>query len=289
MKERLAYAGFRLGVGLVGVLPLEVATAGAGWLGSVVGPALRGRWAMVLRHGRRLGVPEQDLTRHARGVFSAYGRYWAEAFWVRPRRRAEIESTTEAEGLEHVDDAKRAGSGMIFALPHVGNWEFAGPVAESLGLELVAVAENLPNRRIRDWFISLRRDMGIGIVLAGPGATRKLEEVLERNGAVALLCDRDLSGRGVRVEFFGEETTLPAGPVRLSARTGAVLLPVASYFRPGGGHLVHVGAPIPVDADDEDVLGSGTARLAGALEELILRAPEQWHLLQPNWPTDREG
>jgi hypothetical protein len=28
--------------------------------------------------------------------------------------------------------------------------------------------------------------------------------------------------------------------------------------------------------------------LANELEVLVSRAPEQWHLLQPNWPSDRE-
>jgi hypothetical protein len=29
-----------------------------------------------------------------------------------------------------------------------------------------------------------------------------------------------------------------------------------------------------------------TEKLAGELEVLIRRAPEQWHLFQPNWPSD---
>jgi KDO2-lipid IV(A) lauroyltransferase len=29
-----------------------------------------------------------------------------------------------------------------------------------------------------------------------------------------------------------------------------------------------------------------TQRLAGEFEELIRAAPEQWHLMQPNWPSD---
>ena len=29
-----------------------------------------------------------------------------------------------------------------------------------------------------------------------------------------------------------------------------------------------------------------TQRLATELEGLIRRAPEQWHLYQPNWPSD---
>jgi KDO2-lipid IV(A) lauroyltransferase len=32
-----------------------------------------------------------------------------------------------------------------------------------------------------------------------------------------------------------------------------------------------------------------TQDLAHALEELIRRAPDQWHLLQPNWPSDHQA
>jgi KDO2-lipid IV(A) lauroyltransferase len=35
----------------------------------------------------------------------------------------------------------------------------------------------------------------------------------------------------------------------------------------------------------EDV-GRITQDLAHELEYLIRRAPEQWHLMQPNWPSD---
>ena len=30
-----------------------------------------------------------------------------------------------------------------------------------------------------------------------------------------------------------------------------------------------------------------TQLMAAELEALIRRAPEQWHLMQPNWPSDR--
>lgn len=288
MRRRLGYLGFRVGAALMGVLPRRVAV-GLGWTaGYLVGPLLRGRWAMARRHGRRLGVPSDRLDTHARRVFASYGRYWAETFWVRPRRLPAVHATLRITGLERVEQAKRAGRGVIVALPHVGNWEFAGPIATTIDLELVAVAEDLPNRRIRDWFVNLRRQMGIGVVIAGRSTTRELEAVLTRGGGVALLCDRDLKRRGVAVDFFGERTTLPAGPVRLALRTGAVLLPVASYFAPGVGHLVRVDPPIDVAAGDGS-LEAGCQRLAEALERLILHDPGQWHLLQPNWPSDREA
>ena len=55
-------------------------------------------------------------------------------------------------------------------------------------------------------------------------------KALRSNEIVCLLCDRDIDRTGVEVEFFGERTTLPAGPATLSIRTGAPLLPAGCYF-----------------------------------------------------------
>ena len=288
-RQALFYLGFRLAMGMIGLLPARVAQRMGeigGWCAYWLAA---GRRNMARRHARRLGI--DDPSRHARRMFAAYGRYWAEAFWVRPRRHAEIEAATETEGLDHIRRALAEGRGMILAVPHVGNWEIAAPVGLRLGLRMVAVAEDLPNRWVRDWFVRLRNQLGIGIVLATRGSSvmRELEEVIAGNGAVALLCDRNLRSKGVEVTFFGEATTLPAGPVTLALRTGAPLIPVGSFFLPGGGHRVVVRQPIafPRDGGRRGALEEGTQRLAEALEELIRTAPDQWHLLQPNWPSDR--
>ena len=113
---------------------------------------------------------------------------------------------------------------------------------------------------------------------------------LRDNRIVCLLSDRDIEGDGVEVEFFGERTTLPGGPATLALRTGATLLPAAVYFRPGRDHLGVVRPPIEVERAGrlrEDIARI-TQVLAHELEALIRAAPEQWHLLQPNWPSDRE-
>lgn len=277
---------------LVGALPFRMAVRIGEALGRLFARFPTGRRAMVARHARRLGFAGAQARGHVSAVFAAYGRYWAEALWTRPRRRGEIEAGTRAEGLEHVIDARDAGTGMIYALPHLGNWEFAAPVAAGLGVEVVAVAENLANRLIRDWFVELRNQLDIHIVLATGSAQvmRELEAAIGRNAAVALLCDRDLRGRGVSVEFFGEETTLPPGPVSLAIRTGAPLLPVASYFDDLGHRVVvRPALDLPAGGDRTAQLRIGTQLLAAELEELIRLHPEQWHLLQPNWPSDTEA
>ncbi|HSJ27648.1 MAG TPA: phosphatidylinositol mannoside acyltransferase [Acidimicrobiia bacterium] len=288
----LAYLAMRLGMGLVGLLPLRLAV----WIGQAAGRGYAffdtGRRAMARRHAVRLGIPPDLIDSHVKAVFAAYGRYWAEALWIRPRRRTKVDGTITVDGLHHVEEARDQGAGIVFALPHMGNWEYASPVASRVGVEVVAVAENLRNHRIREWFVGMRTSIGIGVVLAtgGRSVMRQLEEVIARNGAVALLCDRDLRRRGVEVEFLGERTTLPAGPASLAIRTGAPLLPAATYFTPTGHHVV-IRPPVevaPAGSRTERV-AAVTQTLAKELEALVLAAPEQWHMLQPNWPSDLDG
>lgn len=286
----LVYLALRAGAALAGAVPFRLVIRIGEWLGRLVPVFVPARRAMVERHGRRIGVDDGPL--HVRRVFGGYGRYWAEALWTRPRRRDEILAATDTVGLDRVVAARDAGGGMIYALPHMGNWEFAAPVATELGVEVVAVAENLANRRIRNWFVELRNGMGIRIVLATGAAQvmRDLDAAIGRNAAVALLCDRDLRRRGVEVDFFGESTTMPAGPASLAIRTGAPLFPVASYFTPGGHKVVvRPAIEIPDVTDRAERVRATTQLLARELETLIREAPDQWHLVLPNWPSDFGG
>ena len=97
-------------------------------------------------------------------------------------------------------------------------------------------------------------------------------------------------GFGQPLEFFGERTTLPAGPATLALRSGAPILPTAVYFTDRtDGHLGIVRPPVAAERTDAGLRADVvrvTQSLATDLEHLIRRAPHQWHLFQPNWPSD---
>lgn len=286
------YSAFRVASTVFGVLPEWAMRRLGQLLGRVAWIRAKQRRdnatrAMARVLGEQPDQPSAQSVDRARSLFESYGRYWAETFWIRPRRVASIDKHIEVEGIEHFRKALADGRGVIFALPHVGNWEVAGTVATAEGAELLAVAEKLKDERIVDWFVGLRKELGIDVVIA-TGREKVFEtcaDALRRNAAVALLADRNLSGRGVLVSFFGEETRLPVGPARLALETGAPIVPAGSFFQDGRGHRVSIKAPVPV-ADDDDV-ASLTVKVGKALEKLISEAPEQWHMVQPNWPSDR--
>lgn len=289
MKEYLAFVGLRVGVGLVGLLPGSVVRRLGGWFGTVWGLVDRDRIRMGRRHMRRVIGDETQAAQAASRMMALYGRYYAEALWARARRVPGMLASTEVEGLERIIGARDAGTGMIYALPHTGNWEAAAPVSVAEGVPVVAVAEVLSNRKITDWFTDMRAGFGIEIVLATGRVEvmRRLEDAIAQNKAVALLADRDLKGRGVAVEFFGEETTMPPGPATLAVRTGAPLFPVGCYFTDDGYRVVvNPALEVPTSGSRTEKVQQLTQMLAEVFEDLIAQAPEQWHLVVPNWPSD---
>jgi KDO2-lipid IV(A) lauroyltransferase len=277
------YLLYRVLSGLFGLLPEPVMRRSGEALGWLLSFVAGDRRRMSIRHLSRVTGDPGGARRLSRRAFASYGRYWAETFWARPRRVAAMAAHTSIEG-EDIVNAHRDRGGLILVLPHMGNWEAAGVEATRLGLELVAAAELLPNPLISDWFISQRAMYGIEVVLVKAGASTELLKGLKSGKSLALPSDRDLKGRGIPVTFFGEETTLPAGPFVMAKRTGAPVLPVATYFKPGRGHHFVVHPPL----DDSVPAPEMAQELAGHFEDFIRAHPTQWHLLQPLWPSDRE-
>jgi KDO2-lipid IV(A) lauroyltransferase len=248
-------------------------------------PATAAERRLVARHQERARGHALDGPARRRAVlqtYASYGRYWMESLRLPTMSPAAVAAGFTIDGLEHIRTARQAGTGAILALPHVGGWEVGGSWFVRQGFPLTVVVEALEPPDLFEWFVALRRSLGFTVVPLGKSAGIGVVRALRANQCVALLSDRDLAGGGIEAELFGERTRLPAGPATLAKRLGVPLLPTAVYFR-GRGHHAVVRPPVPLDGDVVTV----TQAMARELESLIRAAPEQWHLFQPNWPSDR--
>jgi KDO2-lipid IV(A) lauroyltransferase len=268
----------------------------SGTMGSLVGLpvslGMRDKRKMVERHMRRVrpNASSIEIRRLTQQVFDSYARYYLESFRLPTLTNAQVAASFTVEGYyENMLPALDRGKGVILALPHLGGWEWAGRWAADLGNKMTVVVEPIQPPELFEWFADLRRKFGMTVIPLGPDAGPAVLKSLRNNEVLCLLSDRDITGGGIEVEFFGERTKLPAGPATLALRTGAALLPTAAYFTDRGvGHHGVIGAPMNCERHGklrEDVQRI-TQDLAYELEILIRRAPEQWHLLQPNWPSD---
>jgi KDO2-lipid IV(A) lauroyltransferase len=284
--------GYRTGAMMAKLTPGLVADGLATPIGFTASFSNRERRAMIERHLRRIN-PDWSSWRLRSAVqasFDSYARYWIESVRLPALPPRVVDAGMKLDGYDtHVLTALDEGRGVILALPHLGGWEWAGRWLADQGQRVTVVVEQVEPPELFDWFKRLRSKLGMTVVSLGPEAGKAILRALNDNEIVCLLSDRDIAGGGVEVEFFGERTTLPGGPATLALRTGAPILPVAVYFtRRVNGHFGLVRPPLAVDKRGKlrDDVARVTQYLADELEYLIRRAPEQWHMFQPNWPSD---
>ena len=288
----LVTTAYKAGSRVARALPGPAADALGRSIGLGMAAGTSDRKRMIARHLQRVhggALSPKALRREVQRAFDSYARYWVESFRLPEFSPEDLDAGMTYEGLGHLEDALAAGNGAIAALPHLGAWDFGGAWLATQGYKITVVVEPLEPPELFEWFADFRRSLGMDIVPLGPAAGSAVLQALRRNEVVGLLSDRDIQGGGVEVEFFGERTTLPAGPATLALRTGAPILPMAMYYE-GRIHRGVVRPPLPVEREGKlrDDVARITQALAHELEALIRHAPEQWHLMQPNWPSDRQ-
>ena len=186
----------------------------------------------------------------------------------------------------------------MLALPHLGNWDFAGAWLALQGFTVTVVAEPVEPPELFEWFVETRARSGMRVI---PLVADRPAPTCSRRCATTRWCacspTATSPATASTVEFFGERTTLPGGPAMTALRAGAPLLPVGCYFMDHGDSRADIRAArhLPVPSTTARVAPAGCATtsrrvtqdLAHAFEELIRVEPTHWHLLQPNWPSDR--
>lgn len=293
MANRTSYLAYRAGAEVARAVPPVVGEPLARGLAQLVGLGfMGGRVRQVQRNLTRVhGSPLRPAarTRAVAATFDSYGRYFFELFRLPGASAAFLDEHIDSEGFHHIRAGLAAGRGVVLALPHLGNWDFAGAWLAQQGASVTVVAEPLEPSELFEWFVETRAELGMRVIPLSATAGNEVLAALAANEAVCLLCDRDLTGDGVAVDFFGERTTLPGGPALMALRSGAPLIPVGCYFRPRGRHFLRITAPLATARTGRirDDVTRVTQELAHRFEELIRAAPEHWHLMQPNWPSDQ--
>ncbi|HLU45382.1 MAG TPA: phosphatidylinositol mannoside acyltransferase [Natronosporangium sp.] len=290
MKERLAELGYAAGWRLVRALPLPVAravfTAAADLAYLRKGRGVR-RLAGNLRQVVGPELPEPQLRRLVRAGMRSYARYWMEAFRLPTLTPEQIQQRFRLENEQLLRAAVQAGNGVIVALPHAGNWDLAGAWAASQGWPLTTVAERLRPESLYERFVAYREGLGMRIIPTTGGQRTPLEllvEALDKAHIVALLADRDLSARGIDVEFFGARARMPAGPAILALRTAAPLFAVEMWYEADAACARLRGPlPVPQQGSMEERVRVLTQRLADEFAAGIAAHPVDWHMLQRIW------
>jgi KDO2-lipid IV(A) lauroyltransferase len=229
---------------------------------------------------------EREVRRAAREVFRNATRYYADLLHV-PHLDLERFSREgmELSGEEYLREAQASGRGAVIASAHFGNPEMAVQGLAALGFSVMGITEPLKPPELSDFTDWLRSRHGHVYRTATFGGIKAALARIKAGGLVAILFDRDVTGTGARLPFFGAEASIPLGAVDIAMRTGCDLIPAFSWRLPGRRFRAEIGPPLALvrTGDDEADLRANTYRLLALLEERLRRDPGQWAVLESIW------
>jgi KDO2-lipid IV(A) lauroyltransferase len=274
------------------------------WLARVAKPTVeRAIWS---RHHVREAILDNyaavlGLPRHARAVEAAgremvsrHSRFWID--FLRYSGRGDVDSralVAAHAGDEGLVAASREGKGAILLTAHVGNFELGGLFLAQLGLKVAVVYVPDPSPVVERHRGDARRMLGVrGIpVDTSPFAFLPVRKALEENLCVAIQGDRDVSGTGRRMLFFGKTASFPVGPFRLAQTSGAPIFPVFVLQEPDGRYRTVVEEAIRVPKargeEGEAAVMAALEHFVATVERTIREYPAQWYLFTRFWDDAR--
>ena len=243
---------------------------------------------------RRVIGPEptgKELRALSRAGMSSYARYWFEVFRLPVISRERIvEQMGFVQGEETMLATLASGRGVVLALPHMGNWDQAGAWVIAEGApRITVVAERLEPESLARRFFAFREGLGFEVLPATGGVQRFgiLAQRLRQGGLVCLPTERDVTGTGIEVDFFGEKALMMGGPAALAVQTGAALMPTTLWFKPDGwGAHIHEEIPVPAEGSRREKVLAMMQEVAKVFEAGIRAHPEDWHMLQRVFVAD---
>ncbi|MCU1640764.1 MAG: phosphatidylinositol mannoside acyltransferase [Nocardia sp.] len=236
-------------------------------------------------------TPEQVPDDLIRASMRSYARYWREAFRLQTMDHAGMVKSGQlfVDQAEHLEAALAAGRGAVLVLPHSGNWDMAGVWLVQNHGPFTTVQERLQPESLFERFVEYRESLGFEVFPLTGGEQPpfpQLAERLRQNRVVCLLGERDLTGKGVPVDFFGERTWMPAGPAKLAIETGAALIPVHCWNATDAQGREGWGFKTEAALDVSGGAAAATQLLADRFAANIAAHPADWHMLQPLWESD---
>lgn len=229
-------------------------------------------------------ISEEEINRVARETFNNFGKYMLEFFGYARMDSRFLENRVRIRGKEKLDEARSHGKGVIAVSAHLSNWELGGVKLVDAGYPVTGLALDHERESVNRLFTKQRALKGIRAYSLRRGGRRCLE-ALRRNELVCLLGDRDLTGTGIEIEYFGKPTKFAVGPARFALATGAPILPAFVIRQPDNTFDLIFEDPIhpPQGGDRNQLVVELTRAYARVCEEYVRSHPGQFANFFPIW------
>jgi len=273
----------RLSVYLPGRVQLAIGMT----LGTLLRPFMSSR-GQIARRNLELCFPEltieqrQKLLNRTLRTMGMMMIETAMSWWASDRN---LEKRVRYQGLEHLEQAKKDGKGVILLTGHFTSMELGGRLI-MLKTPAYVMFRHLKNKLFNAVMLRSRTFHSEGIVLRDD--PRSMLRALKKNKVVWYAPDQDFGKRtSVFARFFGiQAATIPA-TARMVKMTGAKIVPFVPRRESDGSYTVTIGKAWEGYPTGDDV--ADAQRVNDWLEQEIRKTPEQYLWVHRRFKTQPDG
>jgi KDO2-lipid IV(A) lauroyltransferase len=262
---------------------LAIMAARFAWLFS---PLARPRLDYNLRVAcPELGKNERELRRTSWLNFRNHAKAYADLMML-PRANVEsMRPLLNVKGMEYLEEARALGKGVLAVSCHMGSYEVVSAIWSATLAPVSFFAEELEPRALFEWYRDTRARLGISVLTLDVGGIRKVLQALRDEEMVITAIDRDITGTGHVMPFFGRPAPIPLGPAAIARRLGTPLLPVCVTRLPDDSYLAEATPLVTVEETDDPKADQirATEQVLRRIETFIQAHPEQWHVPHRIW------
>lgn len=223
----------------------------------------------------QLAINVADVKQIARLSFAELGKALFETPMIWQKNQADLLSLVQKiHGWNIVENALRAGKGIIFLTPHLGCFEITSIYYGNR--HPITVLYRPPKLK---WLTKLmntgRTRKGVSLAEANAGGVRKLMQALKRGEAIGILPDQiPKAGEGEWADFFSKPAYTMSLASKLAEKTGAaVIMAFGERLPNGAGFDIYLSKVESI---------ASPALLNKAIEQQIAQKPSQYL-----WSYDR--
>jgi lauroyl/myristoyl acyltransferase len=241
-----------------------------------------------LEFNLRVACPDLDeraLRRTTWLNFRNHAKAYADLMMLPRTQVSAMRRLLNVQGWEHLEAARALGKGVMAVSCHMGSYEVVSAIWAATLTPVSFFAEELEPRALFEWYRDTRARLGISVLTLTLAGIRKVTQALHEKEMVITAIDRDITGTGHMMPFFGKPAPIPLGTAAIALRLGTPLLPVCVYRLPDDSYVAEAAPMVLAEstgdkkADEVRV----TQELLRHIEGFIRRHPEQWHVPHKIW------
>ena len=288
MLDFIVYLLYRSGSAIASALPLPLLFVFGEFLGFCAWIIL-GNYRRLAQHNVTIAFGNEkslrQLRRLVRRHFQRLGANLLCSVKLTGMPLEKMATRIEAENLDFIHRELRAGRPVVLILSHLANWElFAHILPKYIGyVRNSTIYQRLGNRFIDEHVRRVRGRAGVEMFDRKEGFDKAIK-LLRDGGAIGILSDQHAGDHGVWAPFFGRLASTSPLPALLAKRTRAALVGVAIYTDGRARWRVVIS---PALQDNQESVGSLSAKTNQVIEQQIRRAPEDWFWVHNRWKTPR--